>query len=220
MEKSLAGWVHGQNLAEHSRARLEFMTSLFTDALAPSNFPFQPEAVKRFRETRGHSALDGLHHLWSNLRHNHGLPETVDKAPFKVGENIANTPGAVIFRNELVELIQYTPLQAQVAEAPVLFIPPQINKFYIFDLSPEKSVVRSVLEAGASQASHHQPAQPQRQSRRTGAWPKHAAAIDQSISAICDLIPAPAIVNPGRRLRRRQITWSGPASLRALRVAR
>lgn len=188
LEKSLGGWVNGQNLPEHSRARLEFMTSLVTDALAPSNFPWQPEALKRFRETRGHSALDGLHHLWSNIRHNHGLPAQVDKAPFKVGENIANTPGAVIFRNELVELIQYAPLNAQVREAPVLFIPPQINKFYIFDLAPGKSVVRSVLEAGfqAFIISWRNPGAEQAD------WglAEYAAAIDQSISAICDLTGA------------------------------
>ena len=188
LEKSLGGWVNGQNLPEHSRARLEFMTSLFTDALAPSNFPWQPEALKRFRETRGHSALDGLHHLWSDIRHNQGLPAQVDKASFKVGENIANTPGAVIFRNELVELIQYAPLNAQVREAPVLFIPPQINKFYIFDLAPEKSVVRSVLEAGfqAFIISWRNPGAEQAD------WglAEYAAAIDQSISAICDLTGA------------------------------
>ncbi|MBV8063805.1 MAG: alpha/beta fold hydrolase [Nevskia sp.] len=188
LEKALAGWVENQQLADHSRARLEFMTSLVTDALAPSNFPWQPEAVKRFRDSGGHSALDGLRHLAGAIRDNHGLPTTVDKAPFKLGENIANTPGAVIFRNELVELIRYTPLTAQVREAPVLFIPPQINKFYIFDLSPEKSVVRSVLQAGfqAFIISWRNPTAEQRD------WglAEYAAAIDQSISAICDLTGA------------------------------
>ncbi len=164
------------------------MSSLLIDALAPSNFPLQPEAVKRFRETGGHSALDGLRHLARDLRENRGLPTQVDKTPFKVGENIANTPGAVIFRNDLVELIQYTPLSAQVREAPVLFIPPQINKYYIFDLAPEKSVVRSVLEAGfqAFIISWRNPGPEQAD------WglAEYAAAIDQSISAICDLTGA------------------------------
>ncbi len=188
LEKALAGWIHGQKLADHSRARLEFMTSLVTDAIAPSNFPWQPEAVKRFRETGGHSALDGLRHLVRDIRENHGLPAQVNKEPFKLGENLANTQGAVIFRNELVELIQYKPLAAQVREAPVLFIPPQINRFYIFDLSPDKSVVKSVLEAGfqAFIISWRNPGPEQAD------WGlnEYAAAIDQSISAICSLTGA------------------------------
>jgi poly[(R)-3-hydroxyalkanoate] polymerase subunit PhaC len=188
LEQTLSEWVKDQNLAEHSRARLEFMTSLITDAIAPSNFPLQPEAVRRFRETGGHSALDGLRHLVRDIRENQGLPAQVDKAPFKVGGNIANSPGAVIFRNELVELIQYAPMSAHVREAPVLFIPPQINKFYIFDLSPEKSVVRSILEAGfqAFMVSWRNPGPEQAE------WglAEYAAAIDQSISAICDLTGA------------------------------
>ena len=191
VQHSFDEWVRSQNLAEHSRARLEFMSSLLIDALAPSNFPLQPEAVKRFRESGGHSALDGLRSLVRDLRENHGLPAQVDKTPFKVGGNIAGTEGAVVFRSEVFELIQYKPRAEAVREVPVLFIPPQINKFYIFDLSPEKSVVKSVLEAGFQvfMISWRNPGP----EHADWGLAEYAAAIDMAISTICNLSSTPRV---------------------------
>jgi len=184
-ERMVGDWVGEQKLAAHSRARLQFMLSLVTDALAPSNFPWQPEAIKRFRESGGHSALEGVRHLIRDVRENRGLPAQVDKEPFKIGENLAATAGAVILRTELIELIQYQPRTANVRATPVLIVPPQINKYYIFDLSPEKSLVKGLLEAGmqAFVISWRNPTAEQRD------WglAEYTAAIDTAVSAVCAL---------------------------------
>ncbi len=191
IQQSFDGWVKSQKLPEHSRARMEFMSSLLIDALAPSNFPLQPEAVKRFRESGGQSALDGLKSLVRDLRENRGLPSQVDKTPFTVGINIASTAGAVVFRSEVFELIQYGSLAGKVREVPVLFIPPQINKFYIFDLSAEKSVVKSILEAGFQVfiISWRNPGP----EHADWGLAEYAAAIDMAVSAICNLASAQRI---------------------------
>jgi polyhydroxyalkanoate synthase len=188
LEQAIKAWLESQELPAHSRARLEFMISLFMDAIAPSNFPWQPEAVRRFKESGGQSAFDGVKHLLRDLRENKGLPAQVDKSQFEVGRNIANTPGAVVFRSEVFELLQYTPRAEKVREAPVLFIPPQINKFYIFDLSPEKSVVKSVLEAGFQvfAISWRNPGP----EHADWGLAEYAAAIDTAISTICSLTQA------------------------------
>jgi poly[(R)-3-hydroxyalkanoate] polymerase subunit PhaC len=142
------GWVGAISLDEEERKRINFVLSLFGDALAPSNSVFNPEAVKRFLETGGESARHGLQHLLHDLRHNGGMPSQVDTSAFKVGENLATTRGAVVFRNEVLELIQYQPVTENVSERPLLIVPPQINKFYVFDLSPQKSLVQYALNNG------------------------------------------------------------------------
>ncbi len=184
-EKTTAEWIASQQLKPHSRARLQFMMSQVTDALAPTNFPWQPEAVRRFQDTGGHSALDGLKNLFRDLRQNRGLPAQVDKEPFRIGENLATTEGAVILRTELIELIQYRPRTPQVKQAPVLIVPPQINKYYVFDLAPEKSVVRGLLDAGLQTfiISWRNPTAAQKD------WglAEYAAAIDMAVSAVCTL---------------------------------
>lgn len=184
-ERMADDWLREQDLPAHSRARLKFMIGLLTDAMAPSNFPWQPEALQRFRESGGHSALDGIKSLLRDLRENRGLPAQVDKTQFEVGRNLANTPGAVVFRTEVFELIQYRPLTALVREAPVLFVPPQINKFYIFDLAPEKSVIKSVLEQGFQVfvISWRDPLA----EHRDWGLAEYAAAIDMAMSGICNL---------------------------------
>ena len=191
LEHAIGEWLKSQDLPAHSRARLEFMISLFTDAIAPSNFPWQPEAVKRFKESGGHSAVDGIRNLIRDIRENKGLPAQVDKTQFEVGKNIANTPGAVVFRSEVFELIQYTPRAEKVREMPVLFIPPQINKFYIFDLVPEKSVVKAALEQGfqAFIISWRNPGPEHAE------WglAEYAAAIDTAISTTCNITQAPRV---------------------------
>jgi polyhydroxyalkanoate synthase len=185
LEKATAEWAASQKLAPHSHDRLQFMLSLVLDAIAPSNFPWQPEAVKRFRDSGGHSALDGVKNLWRDVRDNGGLPSQVDKKQFRVGSNIANTPGAVVLRGEVFELIRYAALAPQVRDVPLLFVPPQINKYYIFDLAPEKSVVRAALEAGFDVyiVSWRNPGP----EHRDWGLAEYAAAIEMAISAICNL---------------------------------
>ncbi|WP_028693530.1 class II poly(R)-hydroxyalkanoic acid synthase [Pseudomonas cremoricolorata] len=143
----LQAWIAGSDLSAEDISRGQFLIGQLTDALAPSNSPANPAALKRAFETGGKSLLDGLANLIRDLTENGGMPRQVDPDAFTVGKDVAASEGAVVFRNELLELIQYRPLTAQVHARPLLVVPPQINKFYVFDLNPEKSVMRFCLQA-------------------------------------------------------------------------
>lgn len=140
--KELHDWVGESKLDEQDISRGHFVIKLLTDAMAPTNGMANPAAVKRFFETGGKSLLDGLGNLAKDIVNNGGMPSQVNMSVFEVGKTLANTEGSVVFRNEILELIQYKPATEQVHERPLLVVPPQINKFYVFDLSPEKSVAR------------------------------------------------------------------------------
>lgn len=132
---------------EHGRAML--VADIMIDALAPTNsLPGNPSAVKLAVDTGGLSLVQGLRHALDDLRNNHGMPSQVDKTPFKVGENLATTEGAVAYRTEMLELLQYTPKTGNVRAMPLLFVPPQINKYYVLDLTPEKSMSRYLVDQG------------------------------------------------------------------------
>ena len=129
--------------------RMRFGVVLLREALAPTNFfAANPAAVKRCYDTGGGSVRRGLANWVGDLRHNHGMPSMVDRRPFKIGENIAFSPGSVIFRNEVFELIQYTPQRETVYERPILMVPPQVNKYYALDLSPGRSLYEYLLQRG------------------------------------------------------------------------
>lgn len=146
--QEMHAWVQNSNLSEDDANRGHFVISLFTEAMSPSNSMANPAALKRFFETGGKSLLDGLSNLAKDITHNGGMPSQVNMDAFEVGQNLATTEGAVIFRNEVLELIQYKPITEQVHERPLLVVPPQINKFYVFDLTPEKSLARFCLRNG------------------------------------------------------------------------
>ena len=146
--KELHDWIEESNLSEQDTSRGHFVINLMTEAMAPTNSMANPAAVKRFFETGGKSLLDGLSHLAKDIVNNGGMPSQVKMDAFEVGKNLATSEGAVVFRNDLLELIQYKPTTEQVHERPLLVVPPQINKFYVFDLSPEKSVARFLLRNG------------------------------------------------------------------------
>src|SRR5215472_7890411 len=129
--------------------RARFLVSLLVDALSPTNsLPGNPGALKKAVESGGTSLLHGLENFIGDFIRNGGLPAQVDTRSFAVGTNIATTPGSVVLRTDVMELIQYRPVTEEVFERPLLIVPPQINKFYVFDLAPEKSVIRYCLEAG------------------------------------------------------------------------
>ena len=149
MQDNLHKWVDDLDLGELERARAQFVMGLIIDALSPTNsLAGNPMAQKRVIDSGGLSLLKGLKNAYDDITKNGSMPSQVDKRPFKVGENLATTPGKVVWRNPLMELIQYTPMTEQVHEIPFLQIPPQINKYYASDLSPEKSVVRFLLSQG------------------------------------------------------------------------
>ncbi|RML99377.1 Poly polymerase, partial [Pseudomonas syringae pv. maculicola] len=123
---------------------------MINDALAPSNTLLNPQAIKELFNSGGASLLKGLSHMADDLLHNNGLPSQTTKDAFEVGRTVAATPGAVVFRNEMFELIQYRPMSEKQFSRPVLIVPPQINKYYIFDLSPANSFVQYALKNGLS----------------------------------------------------------------------
>src|SRR5207344_3067457 len=117
------------------------------DALAPTNFlPTNPAAIKKAFETGGASLLAGASNLLNDVAHNGGRPRQVDTAPFELGRNLAATPGRVVFRNDLMELIQYAPQSRQVRSVPLLASPPWINKYYIMDLAPGRSFIEWAVQ--------------------------------------------------------------------------
>lgn len=147
--RALLELVNALQISPDQRRRLLFVARHMIAAGAPSNlFVTHPGFYDNALTTRGASIISGLRHLLSDLRTNHGLPRQVDAAAFRIGRNIAATEGAVVFRNEVCELIQYSPHTAQVDSRPLLFVPPQINKYYVIDLSPEKSLIRHALASG------------------------------------------------------------------------
>lgn len=132
---------------EKGKNRVRFLARQVADALAPSNFAAtNPEFIQRALETKGQSITDGINNLLQDFEK--GRISMTDESVFEVGRNIATTEGAVVFENELMQLIQYAPLTPKVATRPLLVVPPCINKFYIMDLQPENSLIRFMVEQG------------------------------------------------------------------------
>src|SRR5260370_19975275 len=126
--------------------RARFVLSLFADTVAPTNTLLgNPVAMKQMYETGGASLVKGLTHMLEDLANNGGMPSQVDMKAFQVGKDLALSLGAVVFKNEVLELIQYQPTTPQVYGRPLLIIPPQVNKFYAMDLSPAKNTIRYLL---------------------------------------------------------------------------
>ena len=139
--------VESADLDEATKHRLRFYSRQFVDAMSPANFPStNPDVLKLALETRGESLQAGFKNLLADMNKG-GLTITDEKA-FEVGKNVAVSAGAVVFENELLQLIQYAPLTEQVATRPLVIVPPCINKFYILDLQPENSFVRFATEQG------------------------------------------------------------------------
>jgi polyhydroxyalkanoate synthase len=132
------------------RRRIEFYTKQFADALAPTNFVFtNPEVLRTTLESNGENLVKGLNNLLEDLDRGDGnLAIKQSSGDFRVGENIATAPGKVVFRNELIELLQYEPTTKDVYETPLVIFPPWINKFYILDLRPENSFIRWAVAQG------------------------------------------------------------------------
>jgi polyhydroxyalkanoate synthase len=147
--EAVNGFVDKTSLSDIDKARAHLITEIVVDAVAPTNAMLtNPAAVRKLIDTGGASLWHGLKNYFDDLTRNRGMPSMVDTSAFKVGENLATTPGAVVLRNEVLELIQYTPTTATVRKRPLLVTPPQINKYYALDLSPDKSMIRFLVESG------------------------------------------------------------------------
>lgn len=153
LERAVEGMLSLLPDGSKDSLRVKFYTRQYLSALSPTNFlTLNPAASERFLETGGQSALDGFRNLVEDLERGGGRLDinTNDASAFEVGRDLATTPGKVIYENALMQLIQYDPLTPTQRKRPLLFVPPWINKYYIFDLRPDNSLVRFMLEQGHS----------------------------------------------------------------------
>ena len=148
-QQSLNAFIDDADLGKKDADRARFVLSLYMDAVAPTNTLLgNPAAMKKMYETGGASVVRGLTHMLEDLANNGGLPSQVNMKAFQLGKDLANSPGAVVFKNEVLELIQYQPTTPQVYSRPLLTVPPQVNKYYVVDLSPNKSLLRFMVANG------------------------------------------------------------------------
>ena len=131
------------------QAKAQFAARFIVNAFSPTNtFPGNPAALRKAFDTGGKSVVRGAKNMLDDLLHNGGWPAQVDSTGFEVGVNMAATPGAVVYRSDLIELIQSEPMVKQVHSVPLLFCPPWINKYYIMDLAPGKSLIEWAVQHG------------------------------------------------------------------------
>jgi polyhydroxyalkanoate synthase len=146
---ALDGLIRDADLDLQTERRVRFPIENLHDALSPANFPWSnPAAIKAAVSTRGASFIRGAEQFASDMRSAPRLPSMVDTTRFEVGGNLAVTPGSVIHREDAFELIQYAPQTGEVRSVPLLLVPPMINKFYIADLAPGRSLVEYLLSQG------------------------------------------------------------------------
>ena len=151
-----ARWLQGtvrqvEGLDDSTAKKVDFYTRQFVDAMAPSNFVLtNPQVLRATIESGGENLVHGLEHMLADLERGKGRLsiKMTDMDAFKIGENIATTPGKVIYQNDLLQLIQYAPTTETVQKRPLLVIPPWINKYYILDLRPDNSFVRWAVSQG------------------------------------------------------------------------
>jgi len=149
VQKGMQSWLADLDLDDIERDRANFISNVIIDSLAPTNTLIgNPMAQKRVIDSGGLSLIKGLKNAYNDMVHNNQMVSQVDKRPFTLGVNVATSKGSVVYRNAMMELIQYAPTTDEVHAIPQLTIPPQINKMYINDLSPEKSVVKWQVDNG------------------------------------------------------------------------
>jgi polyhydroxyalkanoate synthase len=183
-----------EGVDEKTRAQLRFATAGFVDAMSPSNFAAtNPEVIEKTIETRGQNLLTGLTHMLSDM--GRGQLTHTDGEAFEVGRNLAATPGQVVKRTPLYELIQYSPTTEAVLATPLVIFPPWINRFYILDLTPEKSFIRWATEQGITVFMVSW-----KSADATMAdviWDDYVAAQVDAIDTVRDLLDVPAVHTVG-----------------------
>ena len=190
--RALLGVVDDVELDAKSRERARFAVSLFTEAVAPTNtLAGNPAAMGTAVQTRGRSLVRGARHFVQDARHNNWMPSTVDRRPFSVGGNVAVTPGQVVHRSEVFELIQYAPSTDTTRTRPLVAIPPQINKFYIEDIAPGRSLIEHTVAARIPYfaISWRNPTAEQRD------WnlDTYVAACKEAVEVACDITGSPDV---------------------------
>jgi len=189
---ALVSYIDSTDLNARDKARAQLVASIFIDTIAPSNTLLNPTALKRLIDSGGLSLLKGANNLVHDLRHNGGLPSSVDKSKFAFGKNLCLTPGSVVYRNEVLELIQYrcTP-GSQVFARPLVVCSPQVNKFYALDLSPDKSFAKYATENGVQMfaVSWRNPNKEQ----RDWSLSTYVAALDAAVDVVRQVSGSPDV---------------------------
>jgi polyhydroxyalkanoate synthase len=143
--------TQAQGIDDHTKAKAAFYVKQISNAISPSNFVLtNPELLRETLSSNADNLVRGMHMLTEDIKAGHGSLKISQSDPsrFEVGRNLALTPGKVVFQNDLIQLIQYEPTTPQVLKIPLLIIPPWINKYYILDLTPEKSFIKWCVEQG------------------------------------------------------------------------
>ncbi len=179
-----------EGLPEDRRMQLSFFTRLLTEAMSPAHFPLtNPVIIARTLETGGENLIKGMSHFLADLRA--GQLTHTDKTAFTIGENIAATPGKVVYETPLFQLIHYTPTTEKVLSVPLVIFPPWINRFYILDLTPKKSFVKYCLDNGISTFMvSWKSADP---SMAGIGWEDYAAAQIEAIDVVRERLGVPAV---------------------------
>ena len=146
--RSMQSWLDEQDLSGEDRQRAQFIFDQVASAFTPSNLPINPAALKRAVNTHGTSFVTGVQHWLDDVLHNKAMPRQILPNAYRLGRDLASTSGSVVFRNPQLELIQYGAQSDRVYRRPVLLIPPQINKFYLFDLRPSNSLAEYLVQHG------------------------------------------------------------------------
>jgi len=147
--QTVAELLDAADLDPTQEMKARFAATFIVDALSPTNtLAGNPAALRKAFDTGGRSVFTGAKNMLDDLLHNGGWPSQVDSAEFEVGRNMAATPGSVVYRSDLIELIQYEPVGKQVHSVPLLFCPPWINKYYIMDLAPGRSLIEWAVQHG------------------------------------------------------------------------
>jgi polyhydroxyalkanoate synthase len=151
-EAILKASAENEHPDEHTRLKIDFYTKQFVDAMSPTNFiTTNPAVINETIERKGENLIQGAQALMDDIVRGKGkllTPRMTDYASFEVGKNVATTPGKVIYQNELMQLLQYTPTTKTVFETPLLIVPPWINKYYILDLRKENSFIQWAVDQG------------------------------------------------------------------------
>jgi len=193
---AITSYVDKVDLNDQDKARAKLISTIVVDALAPTNAILSnPAALKKLIDTGGQSLWAGLQNYVGDLVKNGGMPSQVDGASFQLGKNIATTPGAVVFRDDVFELIQYAPMTSEVWRRPIIITPPQINKYYSLDLSPEKSLVQFLLKEGYQVfcISWRNP----KSRHRDWGLDTYVEAVDQAVEAACKITESPEVTMMG-----------------------
>jgi polyhydroxyalkanoate synthase len=186
----LAGVDRLEGVDERQREQIRFATNALIDALSPSNFAVtNPQVIQRAVETKGESLLKGMSHMLADL--GRGQLTHTDRTAFEVGVNLATTPGKVVKRTPLFELIQYAPATDRVLATPLVIFPPWINRFYILDLTPEKSFIRWAVEQGITVFMVSWKSADA--SMKDVAWDDYVAAQVDAIDTVRELLDVPAV---------------------------